>query len=53
MFLALVALWCAVGSYLASRPAVARPLTRWGHVLLPVVLIGIGVLILVEGGVLG
>ena len=46
VFLALVALWCALGRFFATRPVVARALARWGHVVLPVVLIGIGLLIL-------
>ncbi|GAA4559213.1 cadmium resistance transporter [Planotetraspora kaengkrachanensis] len=50
VFLALVAVWCAAGRFFATRPIVAGALSRWGHVLLPLVLIGIGVLILVEGG---
>ncbi|MFB9906049.1 cadmium resistance transporter [Allokutzneria oryzae] len=49
VFLALVGVWCVVGRYLAGRQAVARVLSRWGHVLLPVVLVGIGVLILFGG----
>lgn len=53
VFLVLVAVWLAAGRYLATRPAVAKALSRWGHVLLPVVLIGIGVLIIVEGGAFG
>ncbi|MFB4275364.1 cadmium resistance transporter [Nonomuraea sp. MTCD27] len=53
VFLALVAVWCAAGRFLANRPVVARALSRWGHVLLPIVLIGLGVLILVEGGAFG
>ncbi|SDK35256.1 cadmium resistance transporter [Nonomuraea jiangxiensis] len=53
VFLVLVAVWCAAGRLFATRPLVARALSRWGHVLLPVVLIGIGVLILVEGGAFG
>jgi len=53
VFLVLVALWCAAGRFVATRPPVARVLDRWGHVLLPVVLIGIGVVLLVEGGALG
>jgi cadmium resistance protein CadD (predicted permease) len=53
IFLAGVALLCAVGWHLASRPAVARLLDRWDHALLPAVLITIGVLILVEGGAFG
>ncbi|MGM1060447.1 hypothetical protein [Saccharothrix sp. Mg75] len=32
--------------FFAGRPAVARAPGRWGHVVLPVVLIGIGVLVL-------
>ena len=47
VFLALVGVWCAAGRFLATRAPVARALARWGHVLLPVVLIGIGVAVLV------
>lgn len=46
VFLVLVAVWVAAGRYFATRPAVAELLSRWGHVLLPVVLIGLGLLIL-------
>ncbi|TQM83190.1 cadmium resistance protein CadD (predicted permease) [Saccharothrix saharensis] len=46
VFLVLVAVWCGAGRYFATRPAIAHALTRWGHVVLPVVLILIGVLIL-------
>ncbi|WP_238006278.1 cadmium resistance transporter [Dactylosporangium sp. AC04546] len=53
VFLALVAVWVAAGRYFATRPVIARALSRWGHILLPVVLIGIGLLILVEGGAFG
>ncbi|MFB9238306.1 cadmium resistance transporter [Plantactinospora siamensis] len=50
VFLVGVGLWCAAGRFLATRPVIARALSRWGHVVLPVVLIGIGVLILLRGG---
>ncbi|MGI5240426.1 cadmium resistance transporter [Dactylosporangium sp. CA-139066] len=53
VFLALLALWIAAGRYFATRPVVARALSRWGHLLLPMVLIGIGVVILVDGGAFG
>ncbi|WEH13173.1 cadmium resistance transporter [Streptomyces sp. VNUA24] len=53
IFLILVGVWCCAGRYLATRPVVARTLSRWGHVLLPLVLIAIGLLILVEGGAFG
>lgn len=42
VFLIGVAFWCLAGWYFARHPAVARILTRWGHFILPVVLIGIG-----------
>jgi cadmium resistance protein CadD (predicted permease) len=51
VFLVLLAVWIAAGRYLATRPSVAKVLSRRGHVLLPVVLIGIGLLILFEGAV--
>ena len=47
VFLAGVAVWCVAGRFLATRPVVARLLARWGHVVLPVVLVALGVLILV------
>ncbi len=46
VFLLLVAVWCAAGRFFATRPTIAHALSRWGHVVLPVVLIAIGVLIL-------
>jgi cadmium resistance protein CadD (predicted permease) len=46
VFLVLVGVWCAAGRFFATRPVVARALAKWGHVVLPIVLIGIGLLIL-------
>jgi cadmium resistance protein CadD (predicted permease) len=53
VFLALVAVWCAAGNWFARRPLVARALSRWGHIVLPVVLIGIGLAILIGGHAFG
>ena len=53
VFVVLIGLWLAVGRAIASRPTVARALSRWGHVVLPVVLIAIGLIILVDGGAFG
>lgn len=53
VFLVMVGLWCMLGLFFATRPMVARALSRSGHILLPVVLIGIGLLILVRGGAFG
>ncbi len=46
VFLVGLAVWCVAGRFLATRPAVARVLARWGHVVLPVVLVALGVSIL-------
>jgi cadmium resistance protein CadD (predicted permease) len=53
VFLALLALWVAAGRYFATRPVIARTLGRWGHIVLPLVLIGIGLLLLIHGGAFG
>ncbi|MFI5985244.1 cadmium resistance transporter [Streptomyces sp. NPDC051555] len=53
VFLVLVAVWCFAGRFFATRPVIARALARWGHILLPLVLITIGLLILIEGGAFG
>ncbi|MEU9438142.1 cadmium resistance transporter [Streptomyces sp. NPDC048252] len=53
VFLLLVAVWCFAGKFFATRPVIAKALARWGHILLPVVLVAIGLLILIEGGAFG
>jgi cadmium resistance protein CadD (predicted permease) len=53
VFLVLVAVWCAAGYLFARRPLVATALSRWGHILLPIVLITLGVAILIEGHAFG
>ncbi|MEU6641099.1 cadmium resistance transporter [Saccharomonospora sp. NPDC046836] len=53
VFLVVLAAWIVAGRYVATRPAIATALARWGHILLPVVLIGIGLTILIEGGAFG
>lgn len=53
VFLIGVGLWCLLSQRIAARPAVATVLERWEHVLLPVVLIGIGLAVLLEGGAFG
>jgi cadmium resistance protein CadD (predicted permease) len=53
VFSVMVAVWCIGGRFFATRPPVASALERWGHIVLPVVLIAIGVTILVQGGAFG
>ncbi len=53
VFLVLVGAWCAAGWFCATRPLIARALGRWGHILLPLALVTVGLLILVRGGAFG
>lgn len=51
VFLIGVAVWCVAGRYFAAHPIVAGTFSRWGHIILPVVLIAVGTMILIDGGV--
>ncbi|MCZ6938981.1 cadmium transporter, partial [Micrococcus luteus] len=53
VFLALVAVLVALAKFVATRPPIAEVLERWEHVLFPIVLIGLGIVILVSGGAFG
>ncbi|TFV66563.1 UNVERIFIED_ORG: cadmium transporter [Bacillus sp. AZ43] len=53
IFLALVAVLVVAARFVATRKTIAEFLERWEHVLFPLVLIGLGVVILVEGGAFG
>ena len=44
----LLAVWCAVGYLIHNQKAIAHALKRWGHWLVPVVLIALGVYILLD-----
>jgi cadmium resistance protein CadD (predicted permease) len=50
VFFVLIAVWCVVGYYLGSHHFVGRALDRYGHVIVPFVLIGLGVYIMYESG---
>ncbi len=53
VFLALVAVLVAAARFVATRKPIAEVLERWEQVLFPIVLIGLGIVILVEGGAFG
>jgi cadmium resistance protein CadD (predicted permease) len=53
VFLVGVAVWCVAGWFFATRPMIAKALARWGHIVMPLALIGIGAFILIEGGAFG
>jgi cadmium resistance protein CadD (predicted permease) len=48
LFAVLVAVWCAISYLLVRRTAVGKPIRRYGHLLLPFVLIALGLSILAE-----
>jgi cadmium resistance protein CadD (predicted permease) len=46
VFMAMTAVWCAMGYYLVRHPLLERRMRRFGHLVLPFVLIGLGIYIL-------
>ena len=52
-FLLLVILLVLAARYIATRRPIAAVLERWEHILFPLVLIGLGLAILIEGGAFG
>ena len=47
-FTAMIAVWCVAGYYIGHHTAVRRTIDRYGHVIVPFVLIGLGVYIIIE-----
>lgn len=47
-FAVLISVWCVVGYYLGNHSAVKRMVDRYGHILVPFVLIGLGIYIIVS-----
>lgn len=48
VFFACVGVWCLIADWLSKHQAISPTLTRYSHVLVPIVLIGLGIYILVE-----
>ena len=53
VFLCLVAVLVLAAKFVATRKPIAAVLERWEHILFPLVLIGLGLVILIEGGAFG
>jgi cadmium resistance protein CadD (predicted permease) len=53
VFLALVIVLVLAAKFVATRKPIAVVLERWEHILFPLVLIGLGLVILIEGGAFG
>lgn len=45
-FAVMIAIWCMVGYYVGNHPHVRRVIDRFGHILVPFVLIGLGIYII-------
>ena len=52
VLLLMVRVWCFIADWLAENPVTAGPLRRYGKLLMPFVLMGIGLTILIESGAL-
>jgi cadmium resistance protein CadD (predicted permease) len=50
VFVAMTALWCLLAHRMVSHPRFGAPLRRYAHIVAPVVLIGLGLLIIHNAG---
>lgn len=50
VFFVMLAVWCAAGVFIGGHPGVKKTLDRYGHLIVPFVLIGLGVYIILESG---
>ena len=53
VFLTMTGLWCLFAYWLVRHPALGAPIRRYSHRVTPLVLIGIGLLIMFEAGSFG
>ena len=47
-FAVLIAIWCVLGYYLGRHATIRRTIDRYGHILVPFVLIGLGAYIIIQ-----
>lgn len=50
VFFLMIGVWCYTAYLLTRHPQIVRILTRYGHAIVPFVLIGLGIYILMESG---
>lgn len=50
VFFLMIGVWCYIAYLLTRHPQIVRILTRYGHAIVPFVLIGLGIYILIESG---
>jgi cadmium resistance protein CadD (predicted permease) len=53
VFALMTGLWCLFAHWLVHHPSIGAPIRRYGHRLAPLVLIGLGALIMYEAGSFG
>jgi cadmium resistance protein CadD (predicted permease) len=53
VFVAMTAFWCFAAHSMVNHPKLGRPIRRYGHRFAPIVLIGLGILIIYQAGSLG
>lgn len=53
VFVAMTALWCMLAHWLVNHPGFGAPLRRYGSILAPLVLIGLGLSIVYNAGSIG
>ncbi len=50
VFLTMIGVWCGIADQLARQPLLSGALSRYGHRLVPFVLIGLGIFIFIDSG---
>jgi cadmium resistance protein CadD (predicted permease) len=53
VFVAMTAFWCFAARSMVNHPKLGKPIRRYGHRFAPIVLIGLGILIIYRVGSLG
>ena len=53
VFVLMTAMWCAIAHWLVHHRTIGAPIRKFGHLILPPVLIGLGLSVLLEAGSFG
>jgi cadmium resistance protein CadD (predicted permease) len=53
VFVAMTALWCMLAHWMVNHRRFGAPLRRYGHIFAPLVLIGLGIVIIYKEGTIG
>jgi len=50
LFVVMTALWCYFAHWMVNHPTLGAPIRRYGHRVAPIVLVGLGILIIFQAG---